>query len=375
MIRTGVVGFGLAGQIFHAAVIRETPGLELACVVERSGKSAAAKYPGVRVVSSVEEMLADPTIQLCVVATPNHVHRSLAETCLRAQRHVVVDKPLALTSEDAAQLARIARECKVLLSAYHNRRWDGDFQTVRSLLESGRVGQPVMFESHFDRFRLEPKPGAWRETEEAGGGILYDLGPHLIDQALALFGPPATLWADVRSNRPNAVVDDAFDIALGYNGSHNGLRVWLRSSMAAASPGARFTLHGTGGSYEKWGLDPQEAALKSGAHYGDPGFGEEPAQNWGLLTAPGAPPETVPTLPGDYRKFYENVRDAILGRAELLTGVDLEQREVALAILGRAELLRGVNAAWSVARIIELARESNRSGSRLPVDLSPAAAL
>ncbi len=357
-IRAGIVGFGLAGQIFHAAVIHETPGLEVACIVERSGQSAAAKYPGVRVASSAEEMLEDPSIQLCVVATPNHLHRSLTETCLKAYRNVVVDKPLALTSEDAAVLANTARECKVLLSAYHNRRWDGDFQTLAKLLEGGRVGQPISFESHFDRFRLEPKPGAWRETVEAGGGILYDLGPHLIDQALALFGSPTTLWADVRTTRPQGVVDDAFDIALTYEDSPRedlrALRVWLRSTMAAASPGARFTLHGTKGSYEKWGLDPQEAALKDGAHFAQEGFGEESTQSWGLFTAPGAAPVTVPTLPGDYRQFYANVRDAIEGRAPLVVGVDV---------------------AWSVARLIELARESSRTGMRVPVDLRPALAL
>lgn len=357
-IRAGVVGFGLAGQIFHAAVINETPGMEVACIVERSGKSAAAKYPGARVVRSVEEMLADPAIQLCVVATPNDVHRSLAEQCLKAGRNVVVDKPLSLTSDDAAALAAVAREKHVVLSAYHNRRWDGDYQTLVQVLESGRAGDPLLFESHYDRFRLEPKEGAWRETEAAGGGILFDLGPHLIDQALALFGAPTSLWADVRTMRPTAGVDDTFDIQLTYEKSGNEtlrpLRVWLRSTMVAASPGARFTLHGTKGSFEKWGLDPQEAALKEGARFADEGFGTESAKSYGVFTAPGASPETVPTLPGDYRKYYLSVRDAILGTSPLTVTV---------------------GAAWSVARIIELARESSRSGCRLPVDLSPAESL
>ncbi len=354
-ICVGVIGFGLAGQIFHAAVIDETPGLEVAAIVERSGTTAAAKYPRARVVRSVEELLSDKSIQLCVVATPNDVHRSLAEACLRAGKHVVVDKPLALTSGDAAALAEIAAEKHLVLSAFHNRRWDGDFQTVANLLESGRIGGPVLFESHFDRFRLEPKPGAWRETEEKGGGILFDLGPHLIDQALALFGPPSALWADVRSLRPGTVVDDTFDIQLTYSESAREelrpLRVWLRSTMVAASPGARFTLHGTKGSYEKWGLDPQEAALKDGARFADKEFGCELAKSWGVFTAPGAAPEVVPTLPGDYRKYYENVRDAVLGLRPPAVGVD---------------------AAWSVARLMELARESSRQGSRVTVDLSGA---
>ena len=352
-VRVGVVGFGLAGQIFHAAVIDETPGLEVAAIVERSGNKASTKYPRANVVSSIEQLLADDSIQVCVVATPNHVHRLLAETCLQAGRHVVVDKPLALTSHDAAALAKLAKAKHLHLSAFHNRRWDGDFQTVAQLLESGKVGAPVLFESHFDRFRLEPKPGAWRETEEKGGGILFDLGPHLIDQALALFGAPSTLWADVRSLRPGVLVDDTFDLQMTFEGSARAelrsLRVWLRSTMVAASPGARFTLHGTSGSYEKWGLDPQEAALKDGARFADKGFGHEPTRSWGVLTAPGAAPEVIPTVPGDYRKYYENVRDAVLGKAPLTIGVD---------------------AAWSVARIIELARESALSGCRVAVDLS-----
>ncbi len=356
-VRAGVVGFGLAGQIFHAAVINETPGLEVASIVERSGSSAAAKYPSARVVASVDEMLEDPSIELCVVATPNVSHCVLTEACLRAGRNVVVDKPLTLTSDEARSLAELARQEKVVLSAYHNRRWDGDFRTLERLLESGRLGEPIVFESHFDRFRLLPRPGAWRETQENGGGILYDLGPHLIDQALALFGAPTSLWADVRATRKGSAVDDAFDIELTYEESERvelrALRVWLRSTMAAASPGPRFILHGTEGSFEKWGLDPQEAALKSGARYHDGGF-KENAQDWGVLTPPGGTPEPVPTEPGDYRKYYENVRDAIRGRAGLVVGVD---------------------AAWSVARIIELARESSQRGARLGVDLSPAAAL
>ena len=357
-IRAGVVGFGLAGQVFHAAVLAETPGMEVTCIVDRSGRGAAARYPDAKIVSSVEEMLVDPSIQLCVVATQNDMHRSLAEACLNAGRHVVVDKPLTLTSRDAAELAKLARAKNVVLSAYHNRRWDGDFQTLESLLKSGRLGEPVAFESHFDRFRLEPKPGAWRETLAAGGGTLFDLGPHLIDQALALFGPPSSLWADVRTSRPVSDVDDTFDIQLTYeeaaDPSLRSLRTWLRSTMVAASPGARFTLHGTGGSYEKWGLDPQEAALKEGGRFADEGFGMETDRSWGMFTAPGAAPEPVPTAMGDYRRYYANVRDAILGVAPLTVTV---------------------GTAWCVARLIELARESSRTGCRVEVDLSAAACL
>lgn len=358
----GVVGFGLAGRIFHAAVINETAGLRVAAIVQRSGEEAAAAFPSAKIARSLDEMLEDPSITLCVVATPNQAHRSLAEQCLKAGRHVVVDKPLALSSQDARALAELAAERGLILSAYHNRRWDGDFCTVRTLLESRRLGRPLHLVSHFDRYRLQPRLDAWRESGEAGGGVLFDLGPHLIDQALALFGEPATIWADVRLSRDHATVDDSFDILLTYEASSadgtpsagqslGGLRVWLCATLAAASAGARFTLHGTLGSYEKWGFDPQENALQAGQTFGTPGFGSEPQNAWGVLTLPDAQPEPVPTLRGDYREYYANVRDAILGRAKLQVTV---------------------RDAWCVARLIELARESSKSGCRIPVDLSDA---
>jgi predicted dehydrogenase len=362
-IQVGVVGFGLAGRIFHAAVINETPGLAVAGIVQRSGDEAAAAYPSARVARSLDEMLEDPAITLCVVATPNQAHRSLAEQCLKAGRHVVVDKPLALSSADARALAELAAERGLVLSAYHNRRWDGDFRTVCTVLESGRLGRPLHLVSHFDRYRAAPRLNVWRESGGEGGGILFDLGPHLIDQALALFGDPVAIWADIRQTRDNAIVDDAFDIMLSYSGGARGpgelaagqdlggMRVWLCATLAAASAGARFTLHGTLGSYEKWGLDPQENALKAGQRFESAGFGSEPPNAWGVLTLPGSPPEPVPTLRGDYREYYVNVRDAILGDA-------------ALAVT--------VRDAWRVARLIELARESSASGCRLAVDFSDA---
>jgi scyllo-inositol 2-dehydrogenase (NADP+) len=351
-VRVGVIGFGLAGQVFHTAVIAETPGLELACIVQRKGNAAAERYPGVEVARTVEEMLQDTSIELCVVATPNDTHFPLAEQCLRAGRHVVADKPVTLNSADAEALAVLAREKQLVFAPYHNRRWDGDFKTLRGLLASGRLGEPRVFESHFDRCRLHPKAGAWRETEAAGGGTLFDLGPHLIDQALALFGPPSHVWADVRIAREGVSVDDTFDLELTYAGSaQDKLRVWLRASVLAASVGARFTLHGTAGSFEKRGLDPQEAALKNGARFADAGFGVDAEGDWGTLTSPDGQVEAVPTEIGDYRGYYGNVRDAILGVAPL-------------------EVTAG--AAWSVARMIEAARESSRTGCRVAMDLRKA---
>ncbi len=347
-IGVGVVGFGLAGRIFHTAVVEATPGLELKCVVQRSGDDAAKEYPHVRQARSVEEMLADVSIQLVVIATPNYSHYELAKQCLHEQRHVVVDKPFTLTSEEAAQLIHMARDRNLLLTAYQNRRWDGDFQTLRQVIARGELGRLVAFESHIDRFRPEPRLGVWRESGGPGGGILFDLGPHLVDQALTLFGTPRTIAANVRIERDDAVVDDAWDIFLEYE-RPQPLAVLLRSTLTACTPGPRYVLHGTRGSFVKWGIDPQEDQLKAGMRFDSPGFGEEPESAWGELKICGGETRRVKTARGDYRGFYENVRDALLGKVEL--AVKPEQ-------------------AWQTTRLIELARESAGQGRRLRVDFS-----
>lgn len=347
-IRVGVIGFGLAGRYFHAAVIQDTAGLELACIVQRSGDEAARAYPGVAAARSVDELLAEKSIRLVIIATPNDSHYKLASECLREGRHVVVDKPFALSIAEASGLIRMARERKLLLSVYQNRRWDGDFQTVRQIMASRELGRIVSFESHLDRFRPAPRRDRWRESGGGlGGGILWDIGPHLIDQTLVLFGTPQWLTASVRIEREGAVVDDAWDILLEYE-NPGVSTVLLRSTLTACIPGPRFALHGTRGSFIKWGLDPQEDQLKSGMTYESPGMGEEPKSAWGELRVCEGGTRRIPTVRGDYRAFYANVRDALLGRSEL--AVKPEQ-------------------AWRTIRLIELARESSRDGRRVPVDL------
>lgn len=339
-IRAGVIGFGLAGRIFHAAVIAETPGLELACIVQRRGDEAAQAHPGVQIARSIEEMLEDRSINLVVVGTPSFAHFDHGMQCLRAGRNVVIDKPFTLTSDEATQLIDEARKQGVLVSAYQNRRWDGDFVTLKQVLASGRLGRVVTYESHFDRFREEPRLDVWRESGGPGGGTLFDLGSHLIDQATALFGDPKSISADVRIDRENAVADDAFDVMLKFD----GITARLHATTIAAMPGPRFVVHGTRGSFVKWGLDPQEDALQAGAKFSDSGFGEEPEARWGTVYAPGRPPEKVRTAAGDYRGIYANVRDAILGKAKL--EVTPEQ-------------------AWRTTRLIELARQSSAEGRRI----------
>ncbi|MGB9029826.1 MAG: Gfo/Idh/MocA family oxidoreductase [Acidobacteriaceae bacterium] len=347
-IRVGLVGFGLAGKVFHTAVIRATPGLELASVVERSGEEAAKLHPPVHVARSLKEMLCDVSIRLVVIATPSYSHDELAQQCLREQRHVVVDKPFALKSEEAAALIRMARERRLVVAPFQNRRWDGDYQTVRQVIASGELGRLVTYESHFDRFRPQPRVDVWRESGGPGSGILFDLGPHLIDQALGLFGPPTSLYADVRIDRENGAADDAFDLRFEYLAGRR-VTVVLRSTLTACIAGPRFLLHGTRGSFVKWGLDPQEDQLKAGMSYDAPEMGQDPESAWGELRSLDGGVRKIPTLRGDYRGFYENVRDAIEGKAELV--VKPEQ-------------------AWRATRLIELARESSGQGRRLRVDLS-----
>jgi scyllo-inositol 2-dehydrogenase (NADP+) len=312
MVRVGLIGFGLAGQSFHAPVIEGVAGMELACILERRGSLAHEKYPHVRVARTLEEMLSDETIRLVVVATPNDSHFDLAKACLLAGRDVVVDKPFAPTMAESEELVRLAAERGRLLTVYHDRRYDGDFHTVQKVVASGALGEVAEFESRFDRFRPEGKPGVWRERpDQPGAGVLFDLGPHLIDQALILFGEPQSITAWALRQRSTSVVDDAFDVFLEYPRT----RVLLRARSLAFMPTVHFLIHGTRGTFVKYGMDPQEEILRSekfprGKDWG-PRWGEDPEENWGTLSVVGAPPRQLKTERGDYRNFYANVRDAI----------------------------------------------------------------
>jgi predicted dehydrogenase len=298
-------------------MIAAVPGLELACVVERTGDLAIQKYPQTRIARSVDELLADQSIRLCVIATPNESHFDIARRCLTAGRAVLIDKPFTVTSEEARLLMHLAAKRGLLLTVYQSRRLDGDFKTVGKILAAGTLGRVVIFESHFDRFRPTLK-NAWRENAGPGSGMLYDLGPHLIDQALQLFGKPDAITADIRCERDVSAVDDAFDLRLDY---YTGLRVLLRSTMIARAHATRFVIHGTTGSFLKTALDPQEEPLRRGIAPGGPAWGEDPEEHWGTLylasdTVPGG--SKIRTEPGDYREFYANLRDAMLGKAEIM---------------------------------------------------------
>jgi scyllo-inositol 2-dehydrogenase (NADP+) len=345
MIDVGLIGFGLAGRAFHAPVIRAVPGLRLAAILQRSGSEAAEQYPDVRIVRSVEELLSIESIRLIVVATPNDTHYPFARQCLAAGRDVVVDKPFTATLAEAVALVQFAQQFGRLLTVYQNRRYDGDFQAIRQLVASGALGRIVRFETNYDRFRPQIRPGAWREKSGPGTGILLDLGPHLIDHALMLFGFPEAIIGDVRNERDNAVTDDAFDIVLHYPG---GMRALLRSTMLAASPRPRFVLHGTRGGFFKQSFDPQENNLRRGEIPKDAPWGAEPEEDWGVLTLyEGEKPlqRRIPSGTGDYRDFYVNVRDAILGKATLAVTPQY---------------------ALEVMRMLELARQSSQTGATIP---------
>ncbi len=337
MLRVGLLGFGYASQTFHAPLILSTAGLRLVAVSSSdAARVQAALGDGVRTFATADELISRAEVDLVVIPTPNDTHHPLARAALLAGRHVVVDKPFTLDTPQAQDLVALARSQQRLLSVFHNRRWDGDFMTARQLLADGTLGQVRHAAFHFDRFRPEVRD-RWREADTPGGGIWMDLGPHLIDQCLQLFGWPVALQADIAKLRTGARADDHFLAQLRYA---DGLRVTLGASMLAAHAGARFTLQGTRGSYVKHGLDPQEDALKAGlrpeaaardAWGHDAQAGELMlAGTDGQLT-----PHTLPTLPGNYLAYYEQLRDTILGRAANPVPPEQALDVMALLDLGR----------------------------------------
>ena len=347
-LKVGIVGYGFATKVFHAPLVRSVPGLELVAVASSDPAKVLADLPGMTVEPRPEALFARPDIDLVIIPTPNASHHPLAAQALAAGKHVVVDKPFTLDAPEARDLIQRAEQAGRILSVFHNRRWDADFLTVRTLLDRGELGRPAHFESHFDRFRPHPAM-RWRESGTPGSGLWYDLGSHLLDQALCLFGAPRTLSLDLARQRDGARADDWFHAVLGYGGA---LRVILHASALVAEPGPRFLVHGSEGSFVKWGLDPQEDALKAG---GRPG-----AEDWGRDPLPGAVTRTrgeggdedlvrwvEQGPPGDYSRYYVALRDAIL-----LGGPNPVQAADALRVM----------------RLIELGLESFRDGRVVAVD-------
>lgn len=348
MIRVGIIGFGMAGRVFHAPLISSVDGLELAAVVERHTDEAAARYPGIATHRSADAMLADPSLDLIVVATPSGTHFDVARQVIAAGKHVVVDKPMATSPDEIAELAHLAHERGVQLFPFHNRRWDGDFLTVQHLLREGVFGRLVHLESRMDRWSPRATRKPWKDDPAQGGGVLLDLGTHLADQALMLFGKPLAVGAEVLRERDGEGANDAFTIRLRYD----GFRVTLGANNLSSPPGPRFVARGTHGNYRKFGVDPQESALNKIIRIPDPHWGEESANAWGELTIDddgSIASRPVATMAGDYRRYYAVVRDALLGNpAASPTPTE----------------------AWRVSRVLEWARQSSQTGCEVACDWS-----
>ena len=305
-IGVGLIGYGLGGRAFHAPYIMTTPGLALRGIVSRYPAKVRADWPGAQVLPDAAALLNDKSVALVVVSSPDHLHAEHAEAALMAGKHVLVDKPFATSLADARALIATAEGAGRLLTVFHNRRWDADFLTLRGLIADGVLGEVASYESRFDRWRPEPAP-IWKEAR--AGGSWLDLGPHLVDQALLLFGQPSAITADLATLRRDAPAPDYFHATLRYPDK----RVTLHSSKLAADHGLRFAVHGTRGSWVKHGLDPQEAATVAGQRPGGDDWGRDPLA--GLFTpgAPGAAATRVPNRRGDYRLFWSALAAAIRG--------------------------------------------------------------
>jgi scyllo-inositol 2-dehydrogenase (NADP+) len=338
-IGVGLVGYGLAGSALHGPLVGAEPRLRLHAVASSRPDRVHRDLPAVRVVATPDALLQDPAVELVVVAAPNALHHRLAGAALRAGRHVVVDKPFVTSSAEADELIRLAERQGRLLSVFHNRRWDGDYLTVRHCVRAGLLGRVSTYIARYDRFAPHPA-GGWRERDGPGAGVLWDLGAHLVDQALQLFGPPATVMADVGSQRPGALADDYFHLVLGYG----ELRAILHAGSLVRSPGPRYEVHGDKGSFRKYGVDRQAAALEAGERPGDPGWGADPEDRYGSLTTEVAGLEVtgrLATLPGSYQSFY---------------------RAMAAAIRGEGPVPVTAGEARDTVRVIEAALRSSREG-------------
>jgi predicted dehydrogenase len=341
----GIASYGMSGQVFHAPLLSHHAGFRLKRIIQRTGDDAKQAYPDVSVSRSIEDLLNDPEIELVVMNTPDKTHYDLAKQCLEAGKHVVVEKPMTQTVAQAEDLIELAARQQRMLTVFHNRRWDGDFLTVCKVVRSNVLGRLVEFESHYDRYRNFIQPNTWKERSKDGAGIVFNLGSHMIDQALVLFGMPDAVTAHLRIVRPGGDVDDWYDIRLHYA----GLTALLRASYLVKEPGPRYILHGSNGTFFKYGLDPQEEGLKRGMDPQSPGWGVESIEWFGtLVTEKDGVTQNVKlqTLPGNYNAFYDGVVDCLRK--------------------GTEPPVKPVEAA-NVIRIVEAAQRSNRQRATIEV--------
>ncbi len=352
MIKFGIVGFGLAAKVFHLPIITRLQNTAVTAVYSsKPAEEIHQVLPEAAVFDSVDTFLSKADIDVVVVLTPNDLHADIATKALLANKHVIIDKPFVCRADEGEKLIALAKEQDKLLTVYHNRRWDGDFLTVKKVIEEGRLGQVTYFESRFDKYR--PRVwGRWREQNRPGAGLVYDLGSHTIDQALYLFGKPQKVSAKVLEQRDGAEANDYFDIQLAYN--NNGALVRLRGSSLARTTPFRFYVEGTTGSFIKQEKDVQEAQMATNLSFHDPKWGvDEPANHGQWLRMPPEgniqntehdEPVVIATEQGAYQTFYVNFLQAAQGKSEL--AVSAEQ-------------------ALDVIKVIELAFASSESGKEL----------
>lgn len=325
-INTALLSYGMSGEIFHAPFLSVHSGFHLKKVVERSKKKINQRYSQVISVADKSDVFNDESIELVIVNTPNETHYPLVKEALNAGKHVIVEKPFTVTSAEAEKLISFANAKNKILTVFQSRRFDGDFKTLQKVIKDGWVGKIVEFEAHYDRFRNYIEPNTWKEEIKPGTGILYNLGSHMLDQVLVLFGKPNEVDARIGIQRPHGAVDDFYDIRLSYN----DLLVIVKSSYLVREQGPRYILHGVKGSFVKYGIDPQEQDLKEGKLPDSAGWGREDEKGWGKInsTINGVDVEKkIETLPGNYKEFYDNVYDAIRNQKTLIVKPE-EAKEV-----------------------------------------------
>jgi len=309
-VNTGIASFGMSGQVFHAPLLSTNKNFRLSAILERTTNKAKDRYPRIKIHKTFKELLADDNLELIIINTPDHLHYEMAKKALESGKHVVVEKPFTQKYSDAVKLAELADKKNVILSVFHNRRWDGDFLTVKKVVNEKLLGQLVEYEAHFDRFRNAIREGTWKEEAHGGVGNLYNLGSHLIDQIMVLFGLPLSVYASIHSFRPGGKIDDNFELIFEYP----EIKVSAKSSLLVREPGPRYILHGTEGSFLKWGTDPQEEKLKAGILPVGKDWGSEKKKQWGILntTINGKHFRgRLETLPGNYHGFYDSIYKSI----------------------------------------------------------------
>jgi len=315
-IVTAILSYGMSGEVFHAPLLEALSGFKLKTILERKTEKSKQHYPSIKIARTIDEVLNDEDIELVVVNTPNDTHYDFTVKALEAGKHVIVEKPFTNTSEDASKLIELAKKKQKLLSVFQSRRWDGGFLTLKNIIISGVLGRIVEYEAHYDRFRNYITPNTWKEKAGPGSGILYNLGSHMLDQVLVLFGKPESVSARIGIQRPGGKVDDYYDLRLSYK----EINVIVKSSYLVREAGPVYTVHGVNGSFVKYGLDPQEEALKHHQTPGTPGWGKEPEKYWGKINTEidGVAHEgKIETVPGNYPGYYQNIYEAVREGKEL----------------------------------------------------------